>query len=112
MRVIAKLFRRNSSMKPKHVLSLLVAITLSTGIALAQQRPAEPAQPPPNPDDDNTTFNFFTDGNGFLGVYAEDISKDNMARYHLNQVRGVGVTRVVRDSPAEKAGLRKDDVIF
>src|SRR6185295_13308752 len=109
MRVIAKLFRRNSSMKPKHVLSLLVAITLSTGIALAQQRPAEP---PPNPDDDNTTFNFFTDGNGFLGVYAEDISKDNMTRYHLNQVRGVGVTRVVKDSPAEKAGLRKDDVIF
>jgi len=100
-------------MKTKHVLSLLVAITLSTGIALAQQRPAEPAPPPPNPDDDTfNTFNFFADGNGFLGVYAEDISKDNMVRYHLNQVRGVGVTRIVKDSPAEKAGLRKDDVIL
>src|SRR6476661_118378 len=98
-------------MKTKHVLSLLFAITLSTGIALAQQRPAEPA-PPPNPDDDAfvNTFNFF--GDGFLGVYAEDVNKDNMVRYHLNQVRGVGVTQIVKDSPAEKAGLRKDDVIL
>ena len=98
-------------MKTKHVLSLLVAITLCAGIALAQRKPAEPA-PPPNPDDDTftNTFNFF--GDGFLGVYAEDINKDNMVRYHLNQVRGVGVTQVVKDSPAEKAGLRKDDVIL
>jgi len=100
-------------MKTKYLLSLLVAITLSTGIALAQQRPAEPA-PPPTPDDDTftDTFSYFADGNGFLGVYAEDISKDNIARYQLNQVRGVGITRIVKDSPAEKAGLRKDDVIL
>ena len=30
----------------------------------------------------------------------------------MNQVRGVGVTQVVKDSPAEKAGMRKDDVIL
>jgi serine protease Do len=30
----------------------------------------------------------------------------------VSQVRGVGVTQVVKDSPAEKAGLRKDDVIL
>jgi len=35
-----------------------------------------------------------------------------MGRYHVNQVRGVGVTRIVKDSPAEKAGLRQDDVIL
>ena len=99
-------------MTTKHVLSLLVAITLSTGIALAQRKPSEPATPPPSPDDDTftNTFNFF--GDGFLGVYAEDINKDNMARYHLSQVRGVAVTRIVKDSPAEKAGLQKDDVIL
>jgi membrane-associated protease RseP (regulator of RpoE activity) len=100
-------------MKTKHILSLLVAIILSTGIALAQQRPAEPAPPPP-PDDEafDNSFTFLANGGGFLGVYAEDISKDNMARYHLNQARGVGVTQVVKDSPAEKAGIRKDDVIL
>jgi serine protease Do len=99
-------------MKTKHVLSLLVAIILSTGIALAQQRPAQPT-PPPNPDGPpENTFMFFGDGSGFLGVYAEDINKENMGRYHLNQVRGVGVTQIVKESPAEKAGLRKDDVIL
>ncbi len=35
-----------------------------------------------------------------------------MGRYHMGQVRGVGITQVVKDSPAEKAGLKKDDVIL
>jgi membrane-associated protease RseP (regulator of RpoE activity) len=100
-------------MKTKHALSLLVPIILSAGIAIAQQTPAQPALPA-NPDDGVLAqeFTFSFDGSGFLGVYAEDISKENMARYNLNQVRGVGVTRIVKDSPAEKAGLRKDDVIL
>src|ERR1044072_4388337 len=51
-------------------------------------------------------------GEGFLGIYAENISRENMGRYHVNQVRGVGVTQIVKDSPADKAGLRKDDVIL
>jgi membrane-associated protease RseP (regulator of RpoE activity) len=35
-----------------------------------------------------------------------------MATYNLSQPRGVGVKQVVKDSPAEKAGLRKGDVIL
>ena len=35
-----------------------------------------------------------------------------MARYGLREARGVGVTQVIKDSPAEKAGLKKDDVIL
>jgi serine protease Do len=35
-----------------------------------------------------------------------------MGRYGLNQVRGVGVTQVVKDSPAEKAGIRSGDVLL
>jgi serine protease Do len=57
-------------------------------------------------------FSFFFDGGVFLGVRTEDISKDNMARYGMHDVRGVGITEVTKDSPAEKAGLRKDDVIL
>ncbi len=57
-------------------------------------------------------FSFYLDGGAFLGVGTEDISKDNMGRYGMRDVRGVGVTEVVKDSPAEKAGLRKDDVIL
>jgi len=55
-------------------------------------------------------FTFFLGGT-YLGVRAEDVSKENMGRYSMRDVRGVGVTEVLKDSPAEKAGLRKDDVI-
>jgi len=56
-------------------------------------------------------FTLFFQGGTFLGVHAEDVSKENMASYGMREVRGVGVTEVVKDSPAEKAGLRKGDVI-
>src|SRR5690349_19108519 len=56
-------------------------------------------------------FSLFFQGGTFLGVHAEDVSKENMASYGMREVRGVGVTEVVKDSPAEKAGLRKGDVI-
>jgi len=96
-------------MKAKYLVGLVAAIILAAAGALAQ----EPAPPPPPGDVEpfEQNFSFFVDGGGFLGVYAENINRENMSRYHLNQVRGVGVTQVVKDSPAEKAGLRKDDVI-
>jgi serine protease Do len=95
-------------MKAKYSFSLLLALILA-GVAVAQQ-PAPPPSPPDEPSDQ--TFSFFIDGGSFLGIYAENISRENMSRYHMSQVRGVGVTQVIKDSPAEKAGLRKDDVIL
>jgi serine protease Do len=97
-------------MKAKSLVSLLPALILAAGVVVAQQ----PAPPPPSPPDEpfEQNFSLFVDGGGFLGVYAENISRENMGRYNLNQVRGVGVTQVIKDSPAEKAGLRKDDVIL
>jgi serine protease Do len=62
--------------------------------------------------DGERTFSLFFAGGTFLGVQAEDVTKENMGRYNMREVRGVGVTEVVKDSPAEKAGLRKDDVIL
>ena len=98
-------------MKAKYVIGLLISFTLSAGLAVAQQ-PAPPAAPPESPEEFGNSFSFFIDGGGFLGVYGEDITSENVARYRLNQPRGVGITQVVKDSPAEKAGLRKDDVIL
>ncbi len=97
-------------MNAKYLLGPLLPILLASGSALAQQ----PAPPPPPADLEPLEQNFsvWIDGNGFLGVYAENINRENMGRYQMNQVRGVGVTQVVKDSPAEKAGLRKDDVIL
>ena len=97
-------------MKTKYSIGLLVALILTTGLALAQQ--PSPAKPPEPPDEPLVnTFSLFTDG-GYLGVYAENISRENMAQYRMSQPRGVGITQVVQGSPAEKAGLKKDDVIL
>lgn len=70
--------------------------------ALAPQAPAEP------PD----SFTFFYNGESFLGIYAGEVNKGNMKQYGLSEVRGVVVSRVVEDSPAARAGIRKDDVIL
>ena len=107
-----KIFPEDFRMPTKYALGLLTAIILTAGVALAQQgttptpAPALPSEPLPQ------AFSLFVEGGGFLGVYAEDISRENMGRYNLRDVRGVGVTQIVKDSPAEKAGLRKDDVIL
>lgn len=98
-------------MKANYALGLLAAILLTVAPALAQQ-PAPAPPPPPQPEEFGNTFSFFVDGGGFLGVYGEDITNENMGRYRLTQPRGVGITQIVQDSPAEKAGLRKDDVIL
>lgn len=95
-------------MKIKYLIGLPAAIFLVAGLVLAQQ-----TAPPPAPDEPlEQNFSLLIDGGGFLGIYAENISRENMDRYHMSQVRGVGVTQVIKDSPAEKAGLRKDDVIL
>jgi len=99
-------------MKVKYSIGLLLALILTAGVALAQQPTAPPAPPEPPDEPFDQNFSIFVDGGGFLGVYAENISRENMSRYRVSQVRGVGVTQVIKDSPAEKAGLRKDDVIL
>ena len=100
-------------MKTKYLIGLLVALVLCTGFALAQKPtpPPEPPEPPESADEPFfNSFSLFTDG-GYLGVYAENINRENMARYHMSTPRGVGITQVIQGSPAEKAGLKKDDVI-
>jgi serine protease Do len=98
-------------------LSVAAVLVIAGGIVFAQEATTpqpeamtavldELAQEP------SRSLSIFMDGGAFLGVGTEDVSKDNMARYGMRDVRGVGVTEVVKDSPAEKAGLRKDDVIL
>jgi membrane-associated protease RseP (regulator of RpoE activity) len=93
------------------------SLVLTCGTVLAQQTPSAPPKPP-TPEafgllgDGPGSFSLFFAGGSFLGVHGEDITKENMARYNMREARGVGVTQVVKDSPAEKAGLRKDDVIL
>jgi serine protease Do len=110
----------------RNKLALIIALILGVGsiaggIAYAQESTASTASTAPMAlfaDDDqepataNRSFSLLLDGGAFLGVGTEDISKENMGRYGMREVRGVGVTQVLKDSPAEKAGLKKDDVIL
>jgi len=96
------------------VLALVLGVgVIAGGIVYAQESNASlaalDAQEPATTD---RSFSFFLGGGAFLGVGAEDISKENMGRYGMREVRGIGVTQVIKDSPAEKAGLKKDDVIL
>jgi len=103
-------------MNRKNAFYFVVSLLLTCGVALAQQPvPAPPADAPTialAPGEPGAAFSLFFQGGSFLGVHAEDVNKENMGRYGLREARGVGVTEVVKDSPAEKAGLRKDDVIL
>jgi serine protease Do len=92
--------------------SLVISLFLTASFALAQQTPLAPVAPPAPGEPFGQSFSLFIDGGSFLGVYAEDINKENMGRYGLREARGAGITSIVKDSPAEKAGLRKDDVIL
>lgn len=56
------------------------------------------------------SFSFDSDG-GYLGVQTEEVTKDNLAKFGLSEVKGVGVESVVEGSPAQAAGLQKGDVI-
>jgi len=53
-------------------------------------------------------FNF--DGS-YLGVFLEEVTADRMKELGLAQERGAIVMKVVKDSPADKAGLKENDVI-
>lgn len=100
-------------MKPRNLLTFLAILLLVSAQAQAQRTPPAPPSPPtemtaPVPQ----VFSFSFEGNGYLGVSPENITRENMSQYGLSSPRGVGISNVSPGSPAEKAGLRKGDVIL
>ncbi len=51
-------------------------------------------------------------GGSYLGIGAQEIDEARAKELKLPEVRGVEVTRVEEDSPADKAGLKKGDVVL
>jgi membrane-associated protease RseP (regulator of RpoE activity) len=102
----------------RNKLAVVIALIFSLGVVAGGIAYAQEALAPPaldenqEPGDTPGTFNFFFDSGAFLGVHAEEITKENMGRYGMREARGVGVLQVVKGSAAEKAGLKKDDVIL
>ena len=85
----------------------LTILTAATCAANAQNSPTVPTERRNRQMILTETF-----GGSYLGVQTEDISKENFAKYGLSTVRGVGVDKVVENSPAAKGGLRNGDVIL
>ncbi len=89
---------------------LFVFILLSTFLCLVTF-----AQDAPKPDkkSDERVYTIAIGGSGsYMGVEIKEITKENFAEIGLSEVRGVGISRVLKDSPAEKAGLQSNDVII
>lgn len=91
----------------KLMLPAIALLLIPSGIIKAQQAPAKPVAP-----DAPSEFTFLYHGGSFLGIYTEEVTRENMSRYNLREPRGVVISKVVEGSPAEKAGLRKDDVVL
>jgi serine protease Do len=49
---------------------------------------------------------------GFLGVVIQQVTPDLAKYFHLKNDKGILITEVEKDSPAEKAGLKQGDVII
>jgi membrane-associated protease RseP (regulator of RpoE activity) len=104
-------------MKIRNLLLLFAIVLLATAAALAQRTPPSPSTPPPVvtapvPPDEAMSFSFSFDGGGYLGITTENISTENLSEYGLSAPRGVGISSVSQGSPAERAGLKKGDVIL
>jgi serine protease Do len=82
----------------------------SCTIVYTQKTPEspKPADKAPKP----SVWNFQFDGGGsYLGVEPQDVTRDNLGKFGLSEVRGVGVEKVLENSPAAAAGLQAGDVI-
>jgi serine protease Do len=51
-------------------------------------------------------------GVAWMGVYTQSVDKELAKAFNLKSDRGVVVNQVADDSPAEKAGLKEEDVIL
>src|SRR5215469_10585221 len=99
---------------------ILVGVTASAQTRTAQTAPAQPgagtqekSQPKvaeTEPLTSGSVFQFTMDGS-YLGVFVEEVTPERMKDLGLAQERGAIVMKVVKDSPAEKAGFKENDVI-
>lgn len=106
---------------PSHVTAVLaptapIAATAPMALAAPTSPPAAfalsaaPALAPLPPQQGSVIY---MSGDNYLGINAEEITRENMGRYNLTgEPRGVGVREVLKDSPAERAGLKTGDVIL
>lgn len=60
---------------------------------------------------DSAPFTLYLGNDAYLGVYLEEVTAEKMKALNLTEERGAVISKVVAGSPAEKAGLKENDVI-
>jgi len=102
------------------MMSLLLSLVLASG-PVPPAPPAPPAPPvPPAPPAPEEVFispagippMVWVEEGAYLGVLLENVDAEDAKELNLKEERGALVEKVMEDSPAEKAGLKKDDVIL
>jgi membrane-associated protease RseP (regulator of RpoE activity) len=92
-------------------LPAFILLAFSSCTIIFSQKTPDPAKQPEKPAKPSV-FSFQFEGGSYLGFEPQEVTKDNLGKLGLNQVRGVAVEKVVENSPAAQAGLQAGDVII
>jgi C-terminal processing protease CtpA/Prc len=57
-------------------------------------------------------FTLFVGNDAYLGVYLEEVTAEKVKALNLSEERGAIISKVTAGGPAEKAGLKENDVIL
>ncbi|MBA4125125.1 MAG: PDZ domain-containing protein [Acidobacteria bacterium] len=91
-------------------LSAFILISATVGaVANAQQTPTAPQEPVEKRIQRMVLTAPFQ--RSYMGVQTQEITKENFSKFGLSTVRGVGIEKVIENSPAAQAGLQVNDVI-
>ncbi len=104
-------------MKKKHFAILSLGALLCANVVAAQDTPKAKAPEPAK--SSNITIaapepfqgRLFLGGESYLGVYLDEVTAERVKELNLREERGAIVLKVADGSPAEKAGLKENDVI-
>lgn len=87
------------------------AAMLATATSAAFAQTPAPA-PIPVPRAEARNMMFFSNDGGYLGIQGVAITNENLSQFGLREARGVGIDKVMENSPAAAAGLQKGDVVI
>jgi len=95
------------SRKSSRFAAVPLLVVLAASPAFTQRNPHPSPAPPPD-----VVLRVPGFGGSFLGVGVSEIDSARAKELKLAEERGVEITRVESDSPAEKAGLKVGDVVL
>ncbi|HEX9961614.1 MAG TPA: PDZ domain-containing protein [Pyrinomonadaceae bacterium] len=91
--------------------AFILMATSSCAVIYSQKTQEAPKQPEKPQRAQTMIYGDVFAGGSYLGVQTQEITRENFSKYGLGEVRGVGVEKVMENSPAAQAGVQNGDVI-